>query len=68
MSRHARIVDVFGTKSDLKEDLDFNDLSDMDDYSGLSPEEFLKALVTLWTRVTLKHTICLKSLKDLGRG
>ena len=32
------------TKSDLKEDLDFNDLSDMDDYSGLSPEEFLKAL------------------------
>ena len=37
-------VDVFVTKSDLKEDLDFNDLSDMDDYSGLSPEEFLKAL------------------------
>ncbi len=34
----------FVTKSDLKEDLDFNDLSDMDDYSGLSPEEFLKAL------------------------
>ncbi len=37
-------VDVFVTKSDLKEDLDFNDLSYMDDYSGLSPEEFLKAL------------------------
>ena len=37
-------VDVFVTKSDLKEDLDFNDLSDMEDYSGLSPEEFLKAL------------------------
>ena len=37
-------VDVFVTKSDLKEDLDFNDLSDMDDYSGLSPVEFLKAL------------------------
>ena len=37
-------VDVFVTKTDLKEDLDFNDLSDMEDYSGLSPEEFLKAL------------------------
>ena len=33
-------VDVFVTKSDLKEDLDFNDLSDMDDYSGFLQKSF----------------------------
>ena len=37
-------VDVFVTKSDLKEDLNFNDLNDLDDLTGLSPDEFLKAL------------------------
>lgn len=57
-------VDVFVTKSDLKEDLDFNDLSDMDDYSGFLQKSSSRLLrVTLWTRVTSKHTISSKSLK-----
>lgn len=37
-------VDVFVTKSDLKEDLNFEELNDIDDLTGLSPDEFLKAL------------------------
>lgn len=57
-------VDVFVTKSDLKEDLDFNDLSDMDGYSGFLQKSSSRPLrVTLWTRVTSKHTISSKSLK-----
>ena len=57
-------VDVFVTKSDLKEDLDFNDLSDMDDYSGLSPEEFLKALEgNFMDKGISKHTISSKNLR-----
>ena len=49
-------VDVFVTKSDLKEDLDFNDLSDMEDYSS----KLLK--ITLWIREILKPTISSKSM------
>ncbi|MGT2906943.1 adaptor protein MecA [Streptococcus dentiloxodontae] len=37
-------VDVFVTKSDLNKDLDFSDLTDMEEYANLSPEEFFKAL------------------------
>ena len=57
-------VDVFVTKSDLKEDLDFNDLSDMDDYSGFLQKSSSRPLrVTLWTRVTSKHTSRLEELE-----
>ncbi|TWT14468.1 adaptor protein MecA [Streptococcus sp. sy010] len=62
-------IDVFVTKSELKEDLDFEDLANLDDISQMDPEEFFKSIEkNLMKKGDTKAHEMLKQVEDMVDG
>ncbi|TWT11002.1 adaptor protein MecA [Streptococcus sp. sy004] len=62
-------IDVFVTKSELKEDLDFEDLANLDDVSQMDPEEFFKSIEkNLMKKGDTKAHEMLKQVEDMVDG
>lgn len=62
-------IDVFVTKSDLKEELDFDDLADLEDVSHMNPEEFFKSIEkNLMKKGDTKAHEMLKQVEDMVDG
>lgn len=62
-------IDVFVTKSDLKEDLDFDDLADLDNISHMNPEDFFKSIEkNLMKKGDTKAHEMLKQVEEMVDG